>query len=118
MNIERLKMSLGEAVFTQRSMRKLKPDAIPDEDIRLCLEAAVKAPNGGNHQLGRFLVVTDRKKISEFGALYREAWWAKRKDDHGWNGPQDVPPGEKNYNSAMGLAIERSEERRVGKECR
>src|SRR6266496_5156280 len=73
MNIERLKMSLGEAVFTQRSMRKLKPDAIPDEDIRLCLEAAVKAPNGGNHQLGRFLVVTDRKKISEFGALYREA---------------------------------------------
>ena len=56
MNIERLKMSLGEAVFTQRSMRKLKPDALPDEDIRLLLEAAVKAPNGGNHQLGRFLV--------------------------------------------------------------
>jgi len=104
MNIERLKMSLGEAVFTQRSMRKLKPDALPDEDIRLLLEAAVKAPNGGNHQLGRFLVVTDRKKISEFGALYREAWWAKRKDDHGWSGPQDIPPGEANYNAAMGLA--------------
>jgi len=49
-------------------------------------------------------VVTDRAKIREFGALYREAWWAKRKDDHGWSGPQDVPPGEKNYASAMGLA--------------
>ncbi|HEV2054780.1 MAG TPA: nitroreductase family protein [Methylomirabilota bacterium] len=104
MNIERLKMPLGEAMFTQRSMRKLRPDPIPDEDIRLILEAAVKAPNGGNHQTGRFLVVTDRQKIREFGALYREAWWAKRKDDHGWTGPQDVPPGEKNYASAMGLA--------------
>jgi len=104
MNPDRLKMPLGEALFTQRSMRKLRPDPIPDEDIRLILEAAVKAPNGGNHQPGRFLVVTDRQKIREFGALYREAWWAKRKDDHGWTGPQDVPPGEKNYASAMGLA--------------
>jgi len=104
MNPDRLKMPLGEALFTQRSMRKLRPDPIPDEDIRLLLEAAVKAPNGGNHQTARFLVVTDRQKIREFGELYREAWWAKRKDDHGWSGPQDVPPGEKNYASAMGLA--------------
>ena len=104
MNADRLTMSLGEALFTQRSMRKLRPDPIPDEDIRLLLEAAVKAPNGGNHQTARFLVVTDRQKIREFGELYREAWWAKRKDDHGWSGPQDVPPGEKNYASAMGLA--------------
>jgi len=104
MNPDRLTMPLGEALFTQRSMRKLRPDPIPDEDIRLILEAAVKAPNGGNHQTGRFLVVTDRKKISEFGALYREAWWAKRKDDHGWTGPQDVPPGEKTYSAAMELA--------------
>ena len=104
MDGDRLTMSLGEAIFTQRSTRKLKPEPIPEADLRLILEAAVKAPNGGNHQTGRFLVVTDRAKIREFGALYREAWWAKRKDDHGWNGPQDIPPGEKNYNSAMGLA--------------
>jgi nitroreductase len=104
MNADRLRMPLGEALFTQRSMRKLRPDPIPDEDIRLILEAAVKAPNGGNHQTARFLVVTDRQKIREFGELYHEAWWAKRKDDHGWTGPQDVPPAEKNYASAMGLA--------------
>ena len=104
MDGDRLTMPLGEAIFTQRSTRKLKQDPIPEADIRLILEAAVKAPNGGNHQTGRFLVVTDRARIREFGALYREAWWAKRKDDHGWSGPQDIPPGEKNYNSAMGLA--------------
>jgi len=104
MNPDRLTMPLGEALFTQRSMRKLRQDPIPDEDLRLILEAAVKAPNGGNRQHGRFLVVTDRQKIREFGVLYHEAWWAKRKDEYGWTGPKDIPPGEKNYSAAMELA--------------
>ena len=104
MNADRLTMPLGEALFTQRSMRKLLPEPLPEEDIRLILEAAVKAPNGGNRQHGRFLVVTDRQKIREFGALYHEAWWAKRKDEYGWTGPKDIPPGEKNYGAAAELA--------------
>jgi len=104
MNTDRLIMPIGEVMFTQRSVRKFKPDAIPDEDIHLMIEAAVKAPNGGNHQFGRFLVVTDRAKIREFGVLYHEAWWAKRKDDHGWTKPSDIPLEEKSYRSAMGLA--------------
>ena len=55
----RLSMPLGEAIFTQRSIRRLKPDPIAAEDLRLILEAAVRAPNGGNAQPGRFVVVTD-----------------------------------------------------------
>jgi nitroreductase len=106
MSFERLQMPMGEAMFTQRSVRKFRPDPIPAADLRLIVEAAVKAPNGGNHQIGRFLMVTDRDKIRAFGKLYHEAWWAKRRDDHGWTGPQDVPPGEKNYRAAMGLADE------------
>ena len=102
MSFERLKMPMGEAMFTQRSVRKFRPDPIPAADLRLIVEAAVKAPNGGNHQIGRFLVVTDRDKIRDFATLYHEAWWAKRRDDHGWTGPQDIPPGEKNYRAAMG----------------
>ena len=47
---DRLAMPVGEAMFTQRSIRRLKPDPIPMEDIRLIVEAAVKAPNGGNSQ--------------------------------------------------------------------
>ena len=104
MTASRLTMPIGEAMFTQRSVRKLKPDPIPAETIRLLLEAAVKAPNGGNHQIGRFLVVTDRERIREFGRLYHEAWWAKRWDDHRWTKPEDIPPEEKNYRAAMGLA--------------
>ena len=91
MQIDRLKMPIGEALFTQRSARKLRPDPIPVEDLHLIMEAAVKAPNGGNHQVGRFLIVNDRAKIREFGALYKEAWWAKRWDDHKWTKPEDIP---------------------------
>ena len=104
MNGERIKMPLGEALFTQRSVRKFKPDPIPIETLHLLLDAAVRAPNGGNRQIARFLVVTDRKKIAEFGRFYHEAWWAKRKDEKGWTGPKDIPPEEKTYRAASELA--------------
>ncbi len=104
MSSDGLTMPLGEAMFTQRSVRKFRPDPIPNEHIRLILEAAVKAPNGGNRQPGRFLVVTDRDKVREFGRLYHEAWWAKRKDEKGWTGPADIPPEEKTYRAASELA--------------
>jgi len=102
----RLSMTVGEAMFSQRSIRRFKPDPIPTDDLRLILEAAVKAPNGGNRQVGRFLVLTDRKVIQEFGKLYREAWWAKRLDEKGWTRPEDIPPEEKTYRSAALLADE------------
>ena len=104
MNSDRLVMPIGEAMFSQRSVRKFRPDPIPSEDIRLILEAAVKAPNGANRQIGRFLVVNDREKIREFAKLYHEAWWAKRRDERGWTKPDDIPPEETSYRSAMGLA--------------
>lgn len=106
MDAARLSMPLGEAMFTQRSIRRFRPDPIPMEDIRLCLEAAVRAPNGGNRQIARFLVLTDREVIRQFGALYREAWWAKRLEERGWTRPEDIPPDEKNYLAASRLADE------------
>jgi nitroreductase len=100
MDYGQLSMPLGEAMFTQRSIRRFKPDPIPVADLRLIVEAAVKAPNGGNQQVGRFLVVNDRTIIREFGPLYREAWWAKRRDE-GFKGPEDLPA---RYQPAAGLA--------------
>ncbi len=96
----RLSMPLGDAIFTQRSIRRFRPDPIPLEDVRLLVEAAVKAPNGGNIQIARFLVVDDRERIREFGALYREAWWAKRRDE-GFERFEDLPP---RFHPAAGLA--------------
>ena len=98
-------MSLGEAMFTQRAIRRFKPDPIPDEVIRDIMEAAIRAPNGGNTQQWHFIVVQEaetRRKLAEF---YHEAWWAKRKDA-GINGPEDIPPGKSPMRSAMRLANE------------
>jgi nitroreductase len=89
-------MPVGEVMFTQRSIRRLKPDPIPMEDIRLIVEAAVKAPNGGNSQPTRILVLTDTEKIREFAALYKEAWWAKRADQ-GYTTFEDLPTAGSRY---------------------
>jgi nitroreductase len=100
MDYSRLSMPLGEAIFTQRSIRRFKPDPIPLADIELILEAAVKAPNGGNQQLARFLVARDRETIREFGALYHDAWWAQRRDE-GFRRREDLP---RPFLPAAGLA--------------
>jgi nitroreductase len=104
---ERLAMPIGEAMFTQRSIRRLRRDPIPVEDLQLILEAATKAPSGGNRQPARFLVLTDREIIRQFGALYHEAWWAKRRDEgRPWTKREDIPPGERVSRSAAQLAGE------------
>src|SRR3954462_15330705 len=91
MDHNRLSMPLGEAIFTQRSIRRFRPDPISLEDIRLIVEAAVRAPNGGNQQVARFLVVNDPSIIRELASLYHEAWWAKRHDE-GFADHAALPP--------------------------
>ncbi len=103
----RLTMPLGEAMFTQRSIRRMKPDPIPVEDLRTVIEAASKAPSGSNTQPGRFLVLTDREVIRQFGALYHEAWWAKRRDEgRPWTTREAIPDAEAVKRGAARLADE------------
>ena len=99
----RLTMTLGETMFTQRAVRRFRPEPIPDADLHTMLEAAIRAPNGGNNQPWHFLVVKDAQLRSKFAELYHEAWWAKRKDE-GINGPEDLPPGKNTRQSARRLA--------------
>ena len=65
---------LFEIIRTTRSMRRLKPDPVPNELIRRILEAGVCAPSGGNMQRWRFLVVRDPKVKEAIGAMYKRAW--------------------------------------------
>ena len=89
-----LDMPIGEAMFTQRAIRRLDPHRpVSDAHLKIILDAASKAPSGGNTQPARFLVVRNRDRIREFGKLYHEAWWAKRRDEYGWKGKDDIPPG-------------------------
>ena len=89
-----LDMPIGEAMFTQRAIRRLDSKRpITDAQIKLMLDAASKAPSGGNAQPARFLVIRDRDRIKAFGKLYHTAWWAKRRDELGWTGWADIPEG-------------------------
>lgn len=99
----RLSMPLGEAVFSQRAIRRFRPEPIPDSVLQDLLEATIRAPNGGNFQPWHFLVIRDPELRAQFAPLYREAWWAKRRDE-GINGPEDIPPGKNTRRSAMRLA--------------
>src|SRR5579859_258022 len=103
----RLRMPIGEAIATQRSIRRFRPDPISATDLELLLEAAAKAPNGGNRQPGRFLVLTDPDLIRDFGALYREAWWAKRRDEkRPWTSREQIPAEDRGSVAAARLADE------------
>ena len=61
-----------EVLYTTRAMRRVKDEPIPDDVVALILDAAVRAPSGGNSQNWRFLAVDDPAIRAELGALYRE----------------------------------------------
>ena len=67
-------MELLEAIHTLRSMRRVKPDPIPDDAIRTMLDAAIRAPSGSNQQQWAFIVVRDRALKDAIAAHYRAGW--------------------------------------------
>ena len=102
---ERFPITLGEAIFSLRAIRRVKPDPIPEDDLRDILTATIQAPNGGNAQPWHFLAVRDPELRRQLGELYREAWWAKRADQ-GIHGPEDIDQSSGTMVSAMRLADE------------
>ena len=71
---------LGEAMFTQRAIRRFRKDPIPADVMQDIMQSAIRAPNGGNNQGWHFIVVQDEEMRRQLGELYHEAWWAKRAD--------------------------------------
>ncbi|RAY10781.1 nitroreductase [Actinomadura craniellae] len=65
-------MDVREALYTTRMMRRMRPDPIPLETQCRILDAAIRAPNGGNTQRWHFLVVDDREHKEKLAELYRE----------------------------------------------
>jgi nitroreductase len=55
--------TLEKLIKTRRSIRKWKPDEIPDELLKKAVELATWAPNGGNFQGWHFIVVKKREMI-------------------------------------------------------
>jgi nitroreductase len=67
-------MDLTEALYTTRAMRRVKPDPIPEKAVQAMIDAAIRAPSGGNSQNWRFIIVTDPDTKAALGNLYREGW--------------------------------------------
>jgi nitroreductase len=54
-------------------MRRVNPDPIPADAQARILDAAIRAPSGGNTQNWRFLLVDDRRIKERLGPLYRDS---------------------------------------------
>ena len=63
-----------EVMSTMRSMRRLKPDPVPNELIAKILHAGTCAPSGGNAQKWRFLVLKDRRIKDAVTVWYKKAY--------------------------------------------
>jgi nitroreductase len=69
-----LSMPLEEAMRTQRTIRRLKPDPVDDALVLHLIELALKAPTGSNAQNWEFVVVRDAAVKQRLGTLNRRAW--------------------------------------------
>ena len=72
-------ISLFEAIYTQRALRHLKPDPVPDELIKKVIDAGIHAPNGGNQQRWAFVVIKDPALKAKLAEPYK----AEGHPDHG-----------------------------------
>jgi len=66
-------MDAREVLYTTRAMRRVRADPIPEAVVARILDAAIRAPSGGNAQSWRFLVVDDRDQIAKLAPIYRDA---------------------------------------------
>ena len=66
-------MDIFEALYTCRAMRRVRPDPVPLDVQARILDAAIRAPTGGNAQTWHFLLVDDPAVKAELGPLYRDS---------------------------------------------
>ena len=90
-------MGLFEAMYTQRQITRFKPDPVPREAIDKVIEAATKAPSGGNNQPWHFFAITDKDLVAKIGNIYGELWLGAR-------GTQPQPGESPAYQAARYLA--------------
>ena len=66
-------LGIFDAIYSARALRRLKPDPVPEELITKVLDAAIRAPSGGNAQNWIFIVVRDQAQRRRLGAVSRKA---------------------------------------------
>ncbi len=96
-------MSFFEVLQKRVSVRSYKSDPIPQKHLEQILDAARQAPNAGNQQSWRFLVIQVEDKLDAF----RDFAWRSRKKwllDNGYDA--DTDEGMKShYNKLLGAPL-------------
>jgi nitroreductase len=67
-------VSLFDAIYSQRAIRHFNTQPVSDEAVETILNAAIRAPSGGNRQPWRFLVIRDVAIKRQLGQWYLAAW--------------------------------------------
>ena len=67
-------IDLFEALYSQRAIRYFTDEPVPDEMVHRLIEAATKAPSGGNRQGWKFLVIRDQTAKDVIADYYERAW--------------------------------------------
>jgi nitroreductase len=78
-------IGLFDALYTQRAIRHIKPDPIPDELVEKVLDAAIRAPNGGNEQHWGFVVIKDPEVKRKMAPLYRDVGRPNHGEANSWS---------------------------------
>ena len=69
-------ITLFDVIQTQRAIRHFSTEPVSDEIVKKILEAAIRAPSGGNSQPWDFLVIRDQETKRRLGEWYVKAWRA------------------------------------------
>jgi len=65
---------LFEALYSTRALRRFKPDPVPDEVLFQVIDAAIRAPAGGNQQVWHFLIIRDSEIRMQISKWYEDGW--------------------------------------------
>lgn len=68
-------MNVFEAIKTRKSVRKYKPQPIPEDHLKQIMTAAQLAPSAGNKQPWRFILVKDPETKMKLGTIARNQTW-------------------------------------------
>ncbi len=64
-----------DAIVQRRSIRRFKPDPVPDDHVYALIDAARLAPSGSNTQPWRFKLVTDVDTRRKLAAIAYQQWF-------------------------------------------
>jgi len=88
-----------EVIGTQRAMRRLRPDPVPEAYIKKIIWAATRAPSGGNRQGWRWLVITDPESKQKIQQWYHEGW--SKMTASGYGAGANLPEAERLSNERV-----------------